>query len=336
MSQVVGPEDNGKNLVSLEDLPKSVVQGIYNAVTGKTETLSDVLKKNVIISDDDICRLHSMIVTQINLHELIAQPTVTIVVRQDDGRSLTYSSWARFRELSVGNYELTSEFLYKIEFLIQIPNTPRPQRCIVNINLDSSLPLVLKRDEHVTDADPLDFSFFISREWRTVFISIDFVDFLIAKSFSGVVKEWFDTLTVICPAKSELWIRSNQAMISRVMQQTGRVGMAFFVLAFTFFSRSSETNVTRLAIAACIGLILWSISSVAERVVFRNIVKRVVSNIFPSVILLSEIDRRQFDDLKQKSSTSSGTLARFVGSVVVALSLNVLASYIYAYMTSPK
>lgn len=92
-----------------------------------------------------------MLITQIQLHHLISPPTITVVVRHENSRSITYSSWTRFQELNAGNYEITSEIILKYEFLIQIPNTPKPQRCIVNIGLDSSLPVLMKNDTNLNN-----------------------------------------------------------------------------------------------------------------------------------------------------------------------------------------
>ena len=46
-------DSNGDNF-SLSALPKTALQAIYHALTGKIENLTRVLTGNVIISDNDI------------------------------------------------------------------------------------------------------------------------------------------------------------------------------------------------------------------------------------------------------------------------------------------
>lgn len=110
--------------------------------------------------------------------------------------------------------------------------------------------------------------------------------------------------------------------------------MAIFILTFTVTS-GTNISLSHYAIAGLIGLIIWSVCSVAERFVFKEIIRRIISNIFPTVILLSEVDCREYQKVRDARSTTFVTMFQFVGSIVLALFLNVSASYIYAYFTRP-
>jgi len=190
-----GVDTGGGDIVQIDSLPKTALQAIYHAVTGKTESLSKNINGNVIISSADIDRLYEMLLDQLAIHEKVIEPTCTVVVKNENQRSTTYSSWERFKALRVSNHDVTSEITLKLEFVIKLPETPNPQRCIVNVNLDSALPIINK-DKSKEPPSPQDLGFIIvvGSNWRTVSLSIDFVDFLVAKAFMAVVEEWFSTL----------------------------------------------------------------------------------------------------------------------------------------------
>lgn len=146
----------------IELLPKTALQALYHAVTGKTETYSKILSKNVIITYHNFEQLYYRIRQQIDHYQLLADPTVTVIVKNKDSKKLQYSSWERFQDFSVNSPDMTSELIIKLEFMIQLPNTVSPQRCIINVSLDSGLPVVTTRREEGPNLYMLEFLSFLS------------------------------------------------------------------------------------------------------------------------------------------------------------------------------
>jgi hypothetical protein len=327
------PADGGSGGL-LANMPKTVLQAIYHTVTGKTENLSTVLEGNVEITSGDIDRLHDMLFDQLGLHEKVIEPTITVVVKQKDGKSITYSSWERYKVLKVNNHDVTSEVIMKFEFVIQLPDTPQPQRCIVSVNLDSSLPVIQEHSEHAEQMGSIGFLFFIQRQWRTVVISIDFVDFLIAKSFSSVVEEWFSKLKK-CPEK-----RLNDFLLKRfnliraILGQFGRIGFAFFLAAYVWFQRDFGLSLELTTLAVALGLALYSSFMIFESFITKNVLRRLSRNIVPSVILLTEGDISGYDEIKNSQNSSTRTLFSAIFAILLALSVNLLSSYLYSYLTN--
>jgi hypothetical protein len=91
MSEAV--PDFGGIPTPVELLPKTALQALYHAVTGKTETYSKTLSNNVIITYREVEQLYLRISQQIGHYELVADPTVTVVVKHSDSKKLQYSSW---------------------------------------------------------------------------------------------------------------------------------------------------------------------------------------------------------------------------------------------------
>jgi hypothetical protein len=53
-----------------------------------------------------------------------------------------FSSWERFKLFDSGKAEIVSEVVIKYEFLIRLPELKDPQQYILNIDVDSKLPVV--------------------------------------------------------------------------------------------------------------------------------------------------------------------------------------------------
>lgn len=78
---------NSAAVVPLDSLPKTALQAVYHAVTGKTENLAKEFRGNVIVTADDIDRLHAMLLDQLGLHGPALGPTVTVVVKHSNQRA---------------------------------------------------------------------------------------------------------------------------------------------------------------------------------------------------------------------------------------------------------
>ena len=166
---------------SRETLPRTALQALYHAVTGKTDNLSKILHGNVFICYQDFERLYERLQQQVEHYDLLSSPTVSVVLKQANSKSQTYSSWEKFREFQINAFEITSEVSIKLEFLAKLPSTVTPQRCVVNVSLDSGLPVIHENFKQNASSEFLSFFFPISQNFPTVEISIDFVDFLVAK-----------------------------------------------------------------------------------------------------------------------------------------------------------
>jgi hypothetical protein len=59
----------GDSSLPIASLPKTALQAIYHAVTGKTENLARSLTGNVVISSADVDRLYEMLLDQLDIHE---------------------------------------------------------------------------------------------------------------------------------------------------------------------------------------------------------------------------------------------------------------------------
>ncbi|WP_337846729.1 hypothetical protein [Sphingomonas sp.] len=318
--------DVGSALVA--SLPKTAVQALYHAVTGKTENLSKWLNGNVVITFNDVRSLYGMLLEELQHHNLLAKETCTIVVTDSDDKKVTYSSWERFELLQAQSSKITSDISIKLEFVVTLPNTAAPQRCIVNVTLDSSLPVINShRNENMGDP-PLGFLMWMANDWRTVNVSIDFVDYLLAKKFVSHVDEWFKSLEKTpCSPWNNVLLKSSKT-ITQVNSQVGRIGCATFIASYLLFTDSVPSAATLLWVAS-MSLLVWSFVFIGIGQVNSSIRKRAARGIMPTVIIINGIDERTYKSILEDTKSVAGTISRMIGSIVMALILNVASSYIF-------
>jgi len=321
------PDDTGS---LVEAIPRTVLQAVYHAVTGKVENQSKTLKGNVEIHHDDVVRLYSMIKQRLEHYEIVADPSVTVVTKSADDQRLTYSSWERFRGVELGTLEVTSELILKLEFVLQIPNTPSPQRCVVNVAIDSGLPVVSTDQKYPSDFYEYFTTFAL--EWDAVRVSVDFVDFLVGKTFSSTVEEWFGTLRVAPQSK---WAKSSVKLIPAIkllMAQSGRFGFAIFMAGYMLFAGPGG-SIRSIVYAACAGLTIWCALNILGVHFSRVISRRISLAVIPAVVLLTEGDARAYEKVKTRINGARSDVIQlgFVG--VTQILLNVVASYAYAALT---
>ena len=106
VSRISGEDD--ASLVDIGRLPKSAIQAIYHAVTGKTERFSKTLKGSVSIHFEDLKRLFDRMQQEIEHLDLLADPTVTVIIKTADSKTMRHSSWEHFEKLQQNTMDVTS------------------------------------------------------------------------------------------------------------------------------------------------------------------------------------------------------------------------------------
>lgn len=321
---------SGSPSVQLSELPPSAIQAIYHAMTGKTESMSRDLRENVIVNYDDVKNVVRQIKDQIHLHHNQCEPTITVVVKHENDKSVTYSSWERFDTLQSSHMDVTSEIIIKFETVIRIPNTVSDQRIIIDLDIDSALPILCA--EAKKDKDRIDFGYliFTRSKWKTVSYKIDFVDFLVAKNFSDTIDQWFESLSK--QDNSPVWrkIIAKMPVIDRITKQFGYLGASAFLLGLVIFMGKENIELSDLIIGISILLVILSIYNVIRVNIIDNIFKKSVYNLLPSVILINKKDSREFDNIiKNRKSIISSTLS-ILTAAIGNIALNILASYVYS------
>lgn len=324
-------DSQGQNhAITLSELPNSALQAIYHAVTGKTESMSRDLYENVVIRFHDVKNLVSQIIDQLKLHDNVCDPTITIVTKYNNEKSVTHSSWERFENLQENQTDVTSEITVKIETVIKIPNTVSDQRITISLNIDSAMPIILEDKKKNYEKFDLGYLIFTRNLWRTVTYKIDFVDFLVAKNFSSIVDEWFKSLPKQKDIKSWKIILSKMPIIERLLHQISYVGASAFLLSFVYFRGEGEISIKNLTIAVSIIMIIIAIYNIFRKSIIDIITKTAIKNLVPSLIILNRADEIELSNIDRERSGTIKSVFIVGISALGNIALNIIASYIYA------
>jgi hypothetical protein len=188
----------------------------------------------------------------------------------------------------------------------------------------------------VIDLFTLEFFAFLGEDYPTVKVSIDFVDFLMAKIFCSVIEEWFQTLECVQSSKLISKLIRHVSAIRVAVSQFGRLGSAAFLAGYVWFSGGAINDFGKLAYAAAIALCMWALIAVSTTFLNKITADRILSNVTPSALILTEADKKAYNALKEKKASASKTLASIAGVGVFNIVLNIIASFIFVWLTLPS
>ena len=169
-------------------------------------------------------------------------------------------------------------------------------------------------------------------KWRAVSVSIDFVDFLVARVFFSVIEDWFKSLRKTSTPPWASWCQSNFAAIGNLWRHFGDISVAIF---FLIFASSSEDQITAkdAIFALSFAVFLWIFFRVFFSWIYRSFQKHVIQNLIPAVIVLTEGDRRGMTTISQPKSGVLNNAFKLSLAGIMGICLNLVASYLYAYLT---
>ncbi|WP_144037072.1 hypothetical protein [Sphingomonas sp. TZW2008] len=161
---------------------------------------------------------------------------------------------------------------------------------------------------------------------------MDFVDFLVAKTFTATCEEWFSKLSPVPQSKFAAWF-SQRLQIARIaLSQTGRASFAIFMAGFLFFSEG-KVSASTILYAACLGLLLWAVTNVLASSASRSATKQVGLSVLPTVILLTDGDTKAYKGVRERSAGALTASIRLATIGLIQIALNIVASYLYAAVT---
>ncbi len=181
---VIGDETRDGRAVSMQ-----LIQDIYNEFTGKTEEISQGYSKSYQVSLSDIEQLNSKI-TQLQEQYNICSKNCSVSIYYYEDTREVFSTFERFRMYDSSRLSPVESVLLKYDFLIKLPQTNRLQNYTLGIRLASRITVMKKMREDFPVGFPLR-PFILD---RTANVSIDYVDYMVARNFQDAIKGWIDGL----------------------------------------------------------------------------------------------------------------------------------------------
>jgi hypothetical protein len=267
---------------------------------------------------------------QLDLHETEADPTITIKVKFHNEESQQFSSWERFKLFDTGKAEIVSEIVLKFEFIIKLPGVEDIQRYVVNIDLDSQLPLFAKDNE---DETPMNIVRLFPRGFPSLNASIDFIDYLCAKNFLQVIEEWFNALEATPDSKFRTLVARFPIPSFFIFSQVGNIGVAAFIAFYVALKGESLQGSMQLAYLSSMAIVVWTLSVLLCRYLGHRFDSAISKGFIPSSIVLTAGDERAFKKAEVGAQNAFPKSMAYAATALCTLAINILTSYLYAWMT---
>ena len=211
--------------------PKAI-QAFYNAVTGKTEAITRYYHRLYQIQLPDFEQLKTKLDQALEQYQVLAQTEQITIIHADDTKE-KFSSFERFKIYNSSDSTPTEAVTFKFNFLIQQPGLKQTQNYVAYIRVASNIVYY----EKVRKDLPPEVWDMIS--FQNAFVSVEYVDYMIARNFLGVIDDWFSGLHEIEESPAFCFAKRHSKWIPTLI----RYPLLYLVTAvFAYLISNSEIN----------------------------------------------------------------------------------------------
>jgi len=313
-----------KTQISLKDY-----QALYHRITGRTEAIRKRYKENLLIDFQELEQIHFKIMQLCEIYNVVAS-NETITVFHEKERKEQFTSFDRFRAYNMGTASPTVNVVMKYNFSIVsngVQKSQQPQEYVVTANLSSRVAIL---SEAAGEAPTfLSSAFFPLFSHRAAEISVQYVDYVIARGFLEAFDEWVSGCKSI---PENPWLNRMKRWSHLV---PGAISLFIVFIAIFFGVRSlpellpSEANLQDFA-----RFILVYFGAIYSLAVLGNAAGSYVERALDSYPVMSYLKLNKGDDAlidKFRSGQKSIGL-RFVAGSLVTIFLGILATKIERLM----
>jgi|GEM_PF-5092182 hypothetical protein len=321
--------DDGKQFNT--PVPMSVVQALYHEVTGKTEKLTYQTRDPLCVEFKNLKSLYQKLFQNLEQYEVVG-PTFSFFVKYTNDQSTNFSSFEKFAQIGTERAEQVTDITIEMEFLVCMPK--------VSESLDAKkfhrYKLSVNIADRMADRDSEEglYPFVFYDDQPSISSSIEYVDFLIAKSFMNLVKEWKETIR----KRSVKW---NYQKIRRIWVKFAPIfniviyasaALPIFYLIDIILVNTYEND----------KIALWMLLSGLVFVLIRGFSQTFMNfgaeKIFQlenrSVILITDGDQKALDNYDEKNKKLLNSFVRWMLACIGVIVLNVTSSYIFDFIVS--
>ncbi|WP_146144736.1 hypothetical protein [Phreatobacter cathodiphilus] len=305
----------------LNSLPPSVMQAVYYHLTGRTQEIATPHSKRLIVDRDSIVGLFE-IFDQILSQYNIKGRSDRIVITDEKGKIVDFANVNLFRMADLDVLAETSDVSIECGVLIQQPATGAFQEYKINV-VAVSRPL--------TAADFDLGSKEKKRRVASLHVSIEYVDYLIARNLSTSVDHWVESLEELKPKDDKF---------AKAIVHT--YSIIFYYLTFLFgagvFTWLIIEKVWRPSLSVAnigIGSFIYIVIVIAVSIVW-GVIGMMASDIFSerkgALLALNRRDERQLELERQRMDRRRFRALRFGFGCMLAIALNLAASFVFEWI----
>jgi len=300
-----------------------VAQAIYNAVTAKTEKLTQRFSVDCVIHAHDFDQLEAKCAQACTQWQVLKSST-NVAVHHIDDNSQQFSSYERFRLYDKSRTAPVESVVYERDMLMRLPNLEMPQHYKVTVRVMSRAALVTRMRRELGPPPFENLLRFFGG--ASIIVEITYVDYVIARNMLSTIDSWVREVEraptwawAVRLHPYTIWIR--RAIVLALVLIA--VITAAVITPDILKPRSSAADLARWLIIAGSGI--WLAGIAAER--FGRMIERALDDIAPvSAILLNKGDERlqANDEQKNRNRAIRAAVGVFfsIGQGVVTKSLS--------------
>ncbi|MGD1826410.1 hypothetical protein A203_13960 [Chromobacterium violaceum] len=210
-------------------VPLKIYQDIYQQITGRTEQIRKRYSENLLMEMQDIEQLNHHILQLCDIHNVIASNVVVSVFHEKE-RKEQFTSFERFRLYNANSTSPTVSLVIKYSFSIIPGGLERPQEYSLTIRLISRVAMMKKIEQ---DAPPFAIFQVVNLfSLNTAEVTVDYVDYVIARGFLEAFEEWVDGCRKI---PTMTWLNFLRKW-SHLTPSFARIFMGMLISIFAFKS----------------------------------------------------------------------------------------------------
>ena len=226
------------------ELPVSMqlYQAIYNNITGKTEKVTDTYDCYYKVTIDDVKNLDARICQFSEQYHISGQNT-SITIFHTNGSKERFSSFERLTTYNVANTIPIERIIVDLNFLIVLPKVNKPQSYKLKLTLVSGIAIIDKHEDEIPDGLPIEMIMRAVQK-ETAEVEIEYIDYIVARSMSDLLREWINSLPSVTVNKTIRWWQTKSHLIRQMISVSFLLGATYFATQYTdtFFTLARSGN----------------------------------------------------------------------------------------------
>lgn len=295
------------------------LQDIYNALTGKMESISIELNKSYRIEHNDLEQLHSRI-SQCCVSYGARVKNESVTVYHVSGSKEVFSSFDRFRVYNRSNTSPTENVSIDYSLLIIPAGSTETRQYKISFVLPSRVGLWEKGGS--INSGPVDLvNIFGNMPGR---VRIEYVDYAVARHFMAQIEEWFAALEITADRRFLKLIQGYSHWFRELVPHL----LFFSVLVVAYFSGGPLLEVGNVR-SLFDSLIV--VSSVAlGAFIFGKIIGRSIEYYVDRVQTISFVKLNRGDDkcIDKWEKRNKRALSGSFWAITSAIAINIVAAFI--------
>lgn len=245
MNGVKMNQDSTQLIIKDENAYK-IAQALYNAVTGKTESLSRSYSDNYEVNNEAIVQLYRKIIQTYAQWEVISRNENITIIHIDNSKQV-FSSIDRFQAYDKSNASPVESINIAFNVLLGLPNVEKPQPYKILVSITSKIAALHKANSSNTTN-------MLYRLFRgqIITVKIEHIDSIVARNMLSTVDSWISEIEI---NKKNEFIKFLQrkshwfAVISSILMFFISVCACYYLIGATKMDFTIDVNILKYLIS---------------------------------------------------------------------------------------